>query len=530
MRHGFLTLLLAGLILIAVGCGQSGNAAPSDATQILPAESVDTVNLFLLERMEHTFLPDGEAASIALYTSAQVASDGQMGWDTGDQWTLLVQQEDQSFVLFDEYVQYGEVQFWISDLNPDEAESPGSADLEQHIYVMVTTDVGFTLYDCVWDAENTCFWKSVSLQPEHQWSTRHSNKYTFPASLSASAQLEISDLQEILAGAELSAASLTFFHGGSEDTFPAGDAIRAKSYLETLGAFTWESYQPPAEWDGIDDYRYQLTIPGATLTAFQSGYGDARPLHVKTDRGEGWFILPYIAGEHGEAKQVSWMIYDAFDQWYGEAQAADLYGGDATPLTAEELDWFERYTESTETRYDETWGGFVGGATPISCFFTSRYNDPRDMDAEAFLYYCPDQGVLEAGDEGEFRMVQEKADWRVGEDNHLATIDEMPVPCHRLPRSYINEILTKYAGITVEEMHTDWLKEAFYIPETDCFYTFSSDFGPGMFLPRYGEKNGSTVTLWEAPSAENSGTSDMLVLQKSGEDWRILSHDSAGAA
>lgn len=226
-----------------------------------------------------------------------------------------------------------------------------------------------------------------------------------------------------------------------------------------------------------------MTIPGATLTAFQSGYADARPLHVKTDRGEGWFILPYVAGEHGEAEQVSWMIYDAFDQWYGEAQAASLYGGDATPLTAEELDWFERYTESTETRYDETWGGFVGEATPISCFFTSQYSDPRDMDAGEFLYYCPDQGVLEVGDEEEFRIVQEKADWRVGEDNHLASLEEMPVPCHRLPRSYINEILTKYAGITVEEMHTDWLKEALYIPETDCFYTFSSDFGPGTFLP-----------------------------------------------
>ena len=235
MRRGFLTLLLAGLILIAVGCGQSGNAAPSDATQILPAESVDTVNLFLLERMEHTFLPDGEAASIALYTSAQVASDGQMGWDTGDQWTLLVQQEDQSFVLFDEYVQYGEVQFWISDLNPDEAESPGSADLEQHIYVMVTTDVGFTLYDCVWDAENTCFWKSVSLQPEHQWSTRHSNKYTFPASLSASAQLEISDLQEILAGAELSAASLTFFTGGARTPFLPATPSGPKATLKHWG-------------------------------------------------------------------------------------------------------------------------------------------------------------------------------------------------------------------------------------------------------------------------------------------------------
>ena len=341
--------------------------------------------------------------------------------------------------------------------------------------------------------------------------------------VSEPAALDVSDLQDLLASVDIPAADLTYFHDGTEETFPAGNAVRSENYLETLGTFTWESDQPPAEWDGAGDYRYQLTVPGATLTAYQGGYGNADPLHVETGEGEGWFILPTVTEPE---EQYSWMLCDTLAQWYKEAQTVALYGGEGSPLTAEELDWFERYTESTETHYDEARGRFIGGATPISCFFTSRYSDPRDMDAGEFLYYCPGQGILEAGDEEEFRLVQEKADWRVGEDNHLAFLEEMPVPCHRLPRGYINEILTQYAGITVEEMHTDWLKDAFYIPETDCFYTFSSDFGPGMFLPVYGERNGDTVTLWEAPSAE-SGASDMLVLQKSGEDWHILSHRSA---
>lgn len=148
-------------------------------------EFFDTENMFLLERIEHRFEADGEKAAIELYTSAQVASDGQMGWDSGDQWTLLVQKENLSFVLYDEYVQYGEVQFWVSNHNLDEVDSLKPEDLELHIYVMVTTDVGFTMYDYVWDAENTCFWKSVSLQPDNQWSIQHSNKYTFSASSEA---------------------------------------------------------------------------------------------------------------------------------------------------------------------------------------------------------------------------------------------------------------------------------------------------------------------------------------------------------
>lgn len=189
MRRRSFTVLLAGLILITASCKQSEKAAVSGREEIRSAESFDTDNLFLLERMEYPFGTDGKEASIELYTSAQVASDGRMGWDTGHQWTLLVQHEDRSFALYDEYVQYGEVQFWVSGLNPDEIVGPESADLEQHIYVMVTTSVGFTMYDCVWDSENTCFWKSIVLQPDHQWITWHSNKYTFPAPLGADADL-----------------------------------------------------------------------------------------------------------------------------------------------------------------------------------------------------------------------------------------------------------------------------------------------------------------------------------------------------
>ena len=340
----------------------------------------------------------------------------------------------------------------------------------------------------------------------------------------APGKLSVSDLNEILANLELTESTLTYY-GETTNTCKANFAIRVESYIEKLQDFTWEEYHIPTEWDGSDGYRCVFTTPGISLTAYQCGYDNECLLRVKTECGDGIFILPFIGDEKSyTTEQVSWMLWDTFEQWYQEAYTAELYNGHAgVSLTADELDWFMEYTASERSTYDEEWDGFICGATPISCFFTSRYSDPRDMDAGAFLYYCPDQGILEAGDEAEFRIVQEKADWRVGEDNHLASLEEMPGPCHRLPRNYINEILTKYAGITVEEMHTDWLKESFYIPETDCFYTFSSDFGPGMFIPRYGEKNGGIVTLWGAPSAE-SGISDMLVLQKNGENWHILSH------
>ena len=206
---------------------------------------------------------------------------------------------------------------------------------------------------------------------------------------------------------------------------------------------------------------------------------------------------------------------------------APLTTGGGTPLTAEELAFFQEYTRSDRTELNE-WGGYVGYATEISCFFTSYYTDPRDINAVEFLCYCPSEYTLEWEDEEEFRFVQQKLDWRVGEDEHLATLKEMPVPCHRYSRVYINEILMRYAGITIEDMHTDWTQELLYIPETDCFYTFTSDFGPGSFTPYCGVKNGNIVTLWSKGSKALGSDAAMLVLQKSGENWHIVSHTACG--
>ena len=236
------------------------------------------------------------------------------------------------------------------------------------------------------------------------------------------------------------------------------------------------------------------------------------------------FVYFVVCRENG---QVKWDFfhYDLYSD--PREQVMDLLADhfaslspmEGTPLTAEELAYFQEYTSSKRIEAAEESEGDIGYATEISCFFTSHYRDPRDMDAEEFLRYCPDEYMLTVGDEDEFRLVQEKLDWRVGEDDHLASLDEMDVPCHRYSREYLNGILMRYAGITVEDMHTDWTEELLYIPETDCFYNFTSDFGPGIFTPFYGVKNGDIVIL-----RSNGGNAAVLTLQKSGENWCILSH------
>jgi len=175
-----LALPLAMMMVFSLAaCGGSDGNTQKDtnSAKIIPADQVNVESLTLLERAEYSLVPDEESASVELYTSASIADDGQMGWDSGDQWTLLTRQGEQVFLLYDEYVQYGEVQFWISSLNPNGVNSPETGDLEHHIYVMVTAGAGFTMYDYIWNTDNGCFQKSVLFSPDHQWNTLHSNKY-----------------------------------------------------------------------------------------------------------------------------------------------------------------------------------------------------------------------------------------------------------------------------------------------------------------------------------------------------------------
>lgn len=339
--------------------------------------------------------------------------------------------------------------------------------------------------------------------------------------------LGLEDLSAVLTAIDPAKGTLTLLGDEGElDSYPAGKAICGASYLERLREFTWEECSSyPSKEEG---WRIEYTAPGVCLTAFQGGGN--QPFHLVTTEGEGWFTLPYIEDSAPGVNdyQVNWMIYDeVFEPWYEEAQTAVRYGGvgEGEVLTAGELEWFREYTASTTSTYDYEWGGWIGGATPISCFFTSRYSDPRDMDAGEFMYYFPGEGDAEPVDEAEFRLVQKKLNW-LGEDGKPISLSEMPVPCHRYSRTYVNEILTRYAGITIEKMHTDWLSELLYVPETDCFYGFASDFGPGMFYVRYGEKEGDIVKLWEVADGYTGGP-DVLTLQRVGEEWHILSHMEA---
>lgn len=334
------------------------------------------------------------------------------------------------------------------------------------------------------------------------------------------AALSVEDLYAILDTLELSGASISY-RGEAENTYDAAAAIRAEIYLDELRGYVMKEYTPQSDWDSEAALGYRLETPEVTLS--QYAHGGYYPLRITTGTGEGWLIMPSIMPDDGDgAEQYGWMLPQTLGNWYGEARAAALCAEGGTPLTAEELSFFEACFASSRTEYDETGIYTTNYAMPVNGFFTCYYDDVRDLDAEAFIQYFPAEGTVSNADGEEARLVAEKLDWR-REDGELWSVDELPVPCHRIPRETLDGALTKYAGVTVAEMHTDWTEELFYLPETDCFYTFTSDWGPGVFSPVYGERSGDSVTLRGAMNTED-GTVKTLRLNKAGDEWHILSH------
>ena len=92
--------------------------------------------------------------------------------------------------------------------------------------------------------------------------------------------------------------------------------------------------------------------------------------------------------------------------------------------------------------------------------------------------------------------------------------------------SRINELLRQYAGITLDDLHTDWRgnPQTPYLSEYDALYNFTSDFGPGTFYPAYGYRNGEQITLLEA-----GYFGDMLILAErlDGDFW-FVEHSPSG--
>ena len=176
-------------------------------------------------------------------------------------------------------------------------------------------------------------------------------------------------------------------------------------------------------------------------------------------------------------------------------------------LTEEEL---EEYRSAFWPEIME--GEEVIGVNPVSAFFTSYYERPEDLNFEEFLRYLPgSELVRDSADDPEFQALMDDPLWPF--EGGL-----VPVPIHRYSRQIVDQVLEQYTGIGTRDLSGAGMDNVLYLEEYDAWYNFTSDYGPGIFIPVYGLREGSTVTLWEMSSK------DTLILEETEEGFRIRSH------
>ncbi|MDY3282727.1 M56 family metallopeptidase [Dysosmobacter sp.] len=181
---------------------------------------------------------------------------------------------------------------------------------------------------------------------------------------------------------------------------------------------------------------------------------------------------------------------------FTEKSVADTTSTSAVPLTQEEINWFNDWFEPI---VQDKQGNDIG-VNPRCCFFTSYYDDVTELNFEEFMRYFPGDGSRTS--DAEFEALRQVDGWPFAD---VASLEKMPVPVHKFPRRLVDLVLGEYAGISTADLDTGGVA---YLPEYDAYYTYTSDFGPGIFVCARGEQDGEIIRLYSV-----NGT-DLLTLRR----------------
>lgn len=123
MKPGVKSTIFILMLVLAIsltGCvnenSDNGNNQHEDENtkQIIYSSSPEDISqLTMLETFKYDFDVDGTEEEINLYTSAQKDNNGEIMWDDGQVFKLIIHDTNENFVLFDEYVQLGKVNYYV---------------------------------------------------------------------------------------------------------------------------------------------------------------------------------------------------------------------------------------------------------------------------------------------------------------------------------------------------------------------------------------------------------------------------------
>lgn len=121
-------------------------------------DKINTQELTLLSKTEVDIDDDGELENVEMYTAAQRDEKGNMMWDDGQNWSLVVKDGDNEYHLFNEYVQLGELKYWVYTSGEKS---------EFHITTVMPTTAGLLMTDYVFDKDSKNFYKTIVFNAEN---------------------------------------------------------------------------------------------------------------------------------------------------------------------------------------------------------------------------------------------------------------------------------------------------------------------------------------------------------------------------
>lgn len=137
---------------------------PNEVTdEISPVDKVPVEDLTILDQYEFDFKGNGDMGSIVTYTNAERNENGDMMWDDGQRWLIVVHSEDKDYVIFDDYVQLGQINSYVYTI-------------EDNFYIatLSTGTANLTLKSYLYDKDKDVFIETIPFNTEGNVNMAHS--------------------------------------------------------------------------------------------------------------------------------------------------------------------------------------------------------------------------------------------------------------------------------------------------------------------------------------------------------------------
>jgi hypothetical protein len=167
------TFLFGALLLVILGACQQQTNEPAPEVQeteetgseelenesqtdtILKAKKIESYPISLYDQTEFDTDGDGENEQVELYVNAAKDEDGEFAWDDGQNWLLVVKDGDETYPLFDDWVQLGKLSFWLLESNG-----------QPMIILLKTGTAEFTLQTFTFNEKENGFIQKTHYNPE----------------------------------------------------------------------------------------------------------------------------------------------------------------------------------------------------------------------------------------------------------------------------------------------------------------------------------------------------------------------------